>query len=232
MSTAVGTAPPSTRQSPSSSTSSGSDVDTSDGRRARRTRNRDAVIDALLALYDAGDLAPSADAIAERAGLSARSLFRYFDDGDDLARAAISRQQERLAPIFAVPVEVADTRARRVHAAVARRVQLLDAMGNVGKVARLRAPFQPAVAAELRRVRAAMRDLTAAALAPDLDALTAARAEGVLAAIDVACSYEAYELLREDLGRTRRRAASAMADSVLALLTVASPEPETARAAR
>ena len=51
-----------------------------DGRRARRDRNRVAVVDSLLALYAEGDLNPSTDAIALRAGLSPRSLFRYFDD--------------------------------------------------------------------------------------------------------------------------------------------------------
>ncbi|HRE00682.1 MAG TPA: TetR family transcriptional regulator, partial [Ilumatobacteraceae bacterium] len=62
-----------------------------DGRRGRRDRNRDAVVDALLTLYHDGVLEPSADAIAEQAGLSARSLFRYFDDLDDLQRAAVER---------------------------------------------------------------------------------------------------------------------------------------------
>ncbi|HQZ33105.1 MAG TPA: TetR family transcriptional regulator, partial [Ilumatobacteraceae bacterium] len=69
-----------------------------DGRHARRDRNRLAVVDAMLLLYAAGNLEPSSDEIAERAGLSPRSLFRYFDDLDDLVRVAISRQYERLLP--------------------------------------------------------------------------------------------------------------------------------------
>ena len=51
-----------------------------DGRRLRRALNREAVVDALLSLYDEGNLRPGTDRIAERAGISPRSLFRYFDD--------------------------------------------------------------------------------------------------------------------------------------------------------
>src|SRR3546814_12280183 len=73
---------------------------TTDGRSLRRDRNRMAVIDAVLALYDSGNLAPSSDNIAERAGTSVRSVFRYFDDVDDMLRAALGRQQERLEPLW------------------------------------------------------------------------------------------------------------------------------------
>ncbi|WP_195210332.1 TetR/AcrR family transcriptional regulator [Actinomarinicola tropica] len=171
-----------------------------DGRRARRSRNRETVIDALLTLHDEGDLAPSAEAIAARAGVSARSVWRYFDDVEDMARAAIARQQERLAPVVQRPIDVGGSRHERVRRAVAHRVDLVAAMGNVGKVARLRAPFNDAVAAELRRVRAELRHLLGAALRPDLAPLPRERAEMTLAAIDVALSYEAIELLRDDHG--------------------------------
>ena len=69
-----------------------------DGRRLRRALNREAVVDALLDLYSEGNLRPSTDEIAERAGISPRSLFRYFEDSDDLAGEAVSRQLERVMP--------------------------------------------------------------------------------------------------------------------------------------
>ena len=77
-----------------------------DGRRLRRERNRLAVVDALLDLYREGNLRPGTDEIATRAGLSPRSLFRYFDDVDDLTGAAVARQLARardLLPIAATP---------------------------------------------------------------------------------------------------------------------------------
>ena len=63
-----------------------------DGRRLRREANRQAVIDALVSLYADGHYLPSAAEVAERSGLSPRSVFRYFDDTDDLTRAAFRRR--------------------------------------------------------------------------------------------------------------------------------------------
>lgn len=195
-----------------------------DGRHARRSRNRDAVIDALLALHDEGDLAPSADAIAERAGVSSRSLWRYFDDVEDLARAAVGRQQERLAPVMGQAIDVGGSRDDRVRRAVEHRLAIVDAMGNVGKVARLRAPFNPAIAEELRRVRGEMRRLLGAALHPDLAPLPRHRLETTLAAIDVACSYEAVQLLREDHGMAEPAVEAMLVDAVHAHLDAASTD--------
>ncbi|HEY8057438.1 MAG TPA: hypothetical protein VID94_01740, partial [Acidimicrobiales bacterium] len=71
-----------------------------DGRRARREQNVDAVVDAMLDLLGEGRLTPGAAAVAERSGVSLRSVFRYFDDMDSLTERAIARQMERAAPLF------------------------------------------------------------------------------------------------------------------------------------
>ncbi len=63
--------------------------DSVDRRRLRTERGRQLVVDALLAYYDEGDPEPGAAKIAARAGVSERTVFRYFDDLDSLAAAAI-----------------------------------------------------------------------------------------------------------------------------------------------
>ncbi|MBV8463124.1 MAG: helix-turn-helix transcriptional regulator, partial [Acidimicrobiales bacterium] len=85
--------------SPSAFRLGGDAADETDGRRRRRLTNRGTVVDALLDLYREGNLRPSTDEIAERAGLSPRSLFRYFEDVDDLAGAAVNRAQLRALPV-------------------------------------------------------------------------------------------------------------------------------------
>jgi AcrR family transcriptional regulator len=194
-------------------------VTTDDGRRLRRQRNRDSVVDAVLELIRAGDLAPSAEQIADRAGLSARSLFRYFDDVDDLCRAAIARQHDAVDGVLGAAVDTSGTVDERAAAVVEHRVALFDAMGEVGRFARLRAPFQPLVAEQLAAVRRALRRRLAAAFAAEL----AARADGgrALAAADVLCSFESYRLLRDDQGLGRRDAAAAMAAGLVAVLAPA-----------
>jgi TetR/AcrR family transcriptional regulator of autoinduction and epiphytic fitness len=190
-----------------------------DGRRQRRARNRDAVVDALLAIVADGDLAPSAEAVAARAGLSSRSLFRYFDDVDDLCRAAIARQHARVATLLERPVPDDGAVAARARDVVTHRVELFDAMGDVGRLARLRAPFQPLIAAGLTDVRRLLRQRLAAALAPEIEPPGASIA--VLDAADVLCSFEAYRLLRDDLGRSRDEAIDVMAAGILALVAPA-----------
>ena len=59
-----------------------------DGRRARRHRSRDLAVDALLDLLDEGVVRPTAQQVAERSGVSLRSIFRIFDDVESLNAAA------------------------------------------------------------------------------------------------------------------------------------------------
>ena len=195
------------------------EIATGDGRRARRTRNRDAVVEALLGLYEVGNLEPSAVEIAAAAGLSPRSLFRYFDDVDDLCRAAVTRRLELVAELLDRRIDPSGRAVSRITDVVDARIELFDAMGPAAVVARLRAPFQPELAAQLAEVRRTLRRQMRHALRPELEAL-GERAAATLAMLDVLCSFEAYQLLRHDqkFGRTRARAA--LVDAVTTQLGV------------
>ncbi|MEO6124784.1 MAG: TetR/AcrR family transcriptional regulator [Ilumatobacteraceae bacterium] len=190
-----------------------------DGRRERRDRNRDAVVDAMLSLYRDGRLAPSSDEIAERAGLSPRSLFRYFDDIDDLVRSAIDRHLERVRPTWLLKIDPSDSVEQRIRSLVAQRLKMFDAMSFVGVISRIRAPFQPIVAEQLTEIRAFLRNQLRELLAPELERLDAPAAANVLSAVDVLCSFEGYQLLRLDQGFGRARAGAVMTDALTRLLS-------------
>ncbi len=66
-------------------------IDRVDGRVERRERNRAAVVDAMVSLLDEGVLDVTLERAAERAGVSVRSVFRYFDGVDDLRRQTTAR---------------------------------------------------------------------------------------------------------------------------------------------
>lgn len=189
-----------------------------DGRRERRDRNREAVVDAMLALYRDGQLAPSSDEIAERAGLSPRSLFRYFDDIDDLVRSAIDRHLERVRPTWLLKMNLDEPLERRIKDLVAQRLKMFDAMSFVGVISRIRAPFQPIVAEQLTEIRAFLRRQLSELLSPELDRLDPATAANVLGAIDVLCSFEGYQLLRLDQGFGRARVGAVMNGAITRLL--------------
>ena len=56
----------------------------SDGRRQRSERSQTAIIEAALSLMNEGTLVPTAQQIADRAGVGIRSFFRHFADMDTL----------------------------------------------------------------------------------------------------------------------------------------------------
>ena len=170
-----------------------------DGRHARRERNRLAVVDAMLALYNDGNYQPSSDEIAARAGLSARSLFRYFDDIDDLVRVVISRQFERVRALAIIDLATDSPTAARVDRLVASRLGTYATIATVGKVSRARALTQPLIAAQLAQARAMWRAQIAALFAPEL--ANAADGASVLHALDALTSFEAVAYLREQGAR-------------------------------
>ena len=91
-----------------------------DGRRARAERNRDAVVEAILDLLCEGVQHPTAEAIAERSGVSVRSVFRHFDDLESLHAAAVDRHSERIRDLF-VPPPSTGSLASRIDGLAARR---------------------------------------------------------------------------------------------------------------
>lgn len=197
-----------------------------DGRRLRRERNRQAVVDALLDLYQDGNLDPSTAEVAERAGLSPRSVFRYFDDADDLTRAAVEGQLERAAPLVPLTLPAETPLEVSVEALVEQRFDLFDAVAPAATVARLRSPFQPVLAAKLRHNRSYLRDQVRVLFEPELSRMEPECAAETVAACDVVTSFEAHQLLLHDQGLPPKRARRVMALSLRAILGAAATDPE------
>jgi AcrR family transcriptional regulator len=181
-----------------------------DGRRLRREQNREAVLDAMVELFEEGNLTPTTGEVAERAGLSPRSLFRYFDDIDDLNRAAIDRQLHEAGPLLDPDVMPDASLHERIDALVATRVRLWDAIAPAARAARALAHRRSIVATQLHDGRAYMRHQLEG-LFPDAPA-------GLLPAVDALCSFESYELLRYDRRMSRAATADALTAGLHALL--------------
>ena len=94
-------------------------VQSSDGRRQRSERSQTAIIEAALALMDEGALVPTAQQIADRAGVGIRSFFRHFADMDSLFLAA----DEMLISSYEALFEV-DNRAGTLSERVVRAIAL------------------------------------------------------------------------------------------------------------
>ena len=75
---------------------------TSDGRRQRSERSQVSIIEAALALINEEKQVPTAQQIADRAGVSIRSFFRHFADMDALFLSADEMLGASYATLFAV----------------------------------------------------------------------------------------------------------------------------------
>ena len=78
----------------------------SDGRRERSLASRRKILEAMVDLVAAGDPNPSAAAVAEKAGVGLRSVFRHFQDKDSILREIDDRLVEVYQPILSAPYEV------------------------------------------------------------------------------------------------------------------------------
>jgi AcrR family transcriptional regulator len=188
-----------------------------DGRARRAARSREAIVAALLELVGEGVLQPTAQQVAERAGVGLRSVFRHFDDMDGLFAAMDARLRTDALPLVrAEPVE--GSLRRRVRELARRRGQLFERIApykRAATVQRWRSDF-------LRGRHAILvRDLRADVLR-SLPELRRARWERI-EAIDLVASFEAWDRLRTDQRLTRERAEAALALAVLALLEAPSP---------
>ena len=55
-----------------------------DGRLQRSVRSRQIILDAIVSLVEEGNLVPTAQQVARRAGVGLRTVFRHFDDMEAL----------------------------------------------------------------------------------------------------------------------------------------------------
>lgn len=169
-------------------------TETVDGRSARSQRTRDSVVDAVLALVADGNSRPTAREIAERAGISVRSVYVHFDDLDDLFRAAAGRHFESLSDLL-VPIDASLPVPERVTACVDQRVRVHERSGAVRRAAEQWAPQSPALAEVLRQGRVVGR--------LDLERLFGPVLEGrsdhdvALSALDAVLGAETWDGLRE-----------------------------------
>lgn len=172
-----------------------------DGRRARRERNRAAVIDAVFELVREGQVPPPVEDVAARAEVSVSSVFRYFDDLDDMHAQTVARYFERYDPLFEVPARPDGDVQARIEALVDARLDLYEAVAPIARWARVQAATQPTIAETLRDTRRRLARQVRAHLEPDLGE----RADGdeLAAAADALTSFESWDLLRGAHGRSR-----------------------------
>lgn len=170
-----------------------------DGRRLRYERNRQRIIEAMKELVRGGDMSPSAEAVADRAGVGMRSVFRHFEDMESLYRQMRVAIMRDIHPLIEEPFSSPDWRAQ-LDELVDRKIQLFEEgmmYYMAGKIHMhnstvARADHEKSVAVERKALRKVLPD----SLRKDRDRFEA---------LDLALSFDSWVRLRQEQGLSIRR---------------------------
>ena len=182
-----------------------------DGRSARAARTRDAVVDALLSLLDDGNLRPTAREVAQRAGVSLRSVYVHFDDLDDLFTAAAHQHFERVRGLIERipdhgPLEV------RLDLFTRQRARIHEASAQVRRAAVLQEPFSNALAEVLALARTLSRAEIELVFADEIGRRAGDDRTRAVVELDLLSSASTWETLRVQYDRSADEAREIVAD--------------------
>ena len=190
---------------------------TRDGRTVRAERTRQALVDALLALLYEGQLQPTAERIAARAGVSERSLFQHFADREALYQAVAVQQYERIVPTLD-PIDVSLPLSERIEAFVSQRARLLETVTPVRRAALLLEPESEVVSGWLQNTRRQKAREVERVFRAELETVEQRERGVVLAALVAASAWTAWEGLRAHQRLSEDRSRAAMRTMLAALL--------------
>jgi TetR/AcrR family transcriptional regulator, regulator of autoinduction and epiphytic fitness len=190
-----------------------------DGRTARAERTRNAIVEAHLALIGEGDLKPTGERIAERAGVSLRALWANFKDMEALFAASGARLSERQDAEYR-PINPDLPLPRRIEEFCRQRARILELIAPSARAAQLLEPFSAQLrsnrAQNIARVQREIREL----FGQELDAAGAAR-EQLYHSLTVASTWAAWSMMRDELHLGVDEATGVMVRTVTALLATA-----------
>jgi AcrR family transcriptional regulator len=185
---------------------------TSDGRRRRGEDNRARIVAAMLEIIHSGEVAPSAEQVAQRADVGLRTVFRHFQDMDSLYREMSAVIVKELHAAAETPFRSQDWRERVVEL-IARRSWAFEKVGpflRASAVFRYRSKFLDADNADFAgRLRAILK----AQLPPEV-----ARDQLKVEVLDLLLGFEAWSRLRREQGLTPKRAREVLEAAVRRLL--------------
>lgn len=199
-----------------------------DGRAARALRTREAIVDACIALVDEGDLKPTTPRIAERAGVSVRSVFQHFEGLEQLFAAVADRIVDRVSQVIA-PIDRSLPLGRRIQECTAQRAVLLEAITPIRRAAAVHGPFSVEITSRVRDGHLFLRLLTSQIFESELATLRPAAAEELLDMLDTAFGWPAWETLRMLNGRSVEQAKGTVEQMAIAAFRSAGFEVEDTR---
>lgn len=170
-----------------------------DGRAARSHRSRRAIVDAMRALHAEGDVRPTAPRVAERAGVSLRTVWQQFADMETLLVEAIRRDQEVLRSLTE-RIGPDQPLAARIAQFTGQRSRILEHMTPTWRAARLQEPFSAQLQQNKTLMLAKSQRELEAVFRPELVTLEDQLRRPLLRSLQAISIWSFWESLRTELG--------------------------------
>lgn len=188
-----------------------------DGRSARAERTRRAVIEAHIALIRGGELKPTGAQIAQRAGVSLRSLWGHFGDLETLFAATGAELYRRLMDAYE-PVDPALSLDERLDAYCRLRAEMLEYIAPFARSSEIRAPFSRELQHNRLRYLERAKFEIRALFCTELDGLDSAVCRQIENSIGIATTWPMWVSLRDVLRLSVPESVEVMKRAVGALL--------------
>ena len=183
-----------------------------DGRRQRSDESRRRIVDAMLEFAREGNAQPSAEAVAERAGVGRRTVFRLFNDMESLYREMHAAMMARIEDIKAIQIK-GDTTEERLAWIIERRVRLYEEIMPIKTAAdtqRRNSPFlQEAHEQMVQLLRQMLQFLAPKEVKDDADKFEA---------LDAVMSLDTWRRLRQDQKLSVKNARRVWEKMVIAII--------------
>lgn len=189
--------------------------DVVDGRVQRSIRSRQRILDALVELVEEGELQPTGQQVADRAGVGLRTVFRHFEDMETLYSELRERIERELRPQIENPPVAGsfDVRLRGFARARAKAFERITMFQRSERIQRWHSPV-------LRDAHASFLREEKSQLLASFPELSDAPAE-LRHAIEVVSGFEFWDLLRSDQGIGAARAEDSLRETLRTLLLAA-----------
>jgi AcrR family transcriptional regulator len=194
-----------------------------DGRKARGLRTRDAIVTALLELAEEGDVGPSAQQIAARAGVSVRSVYQHLSDVEGLYAEAAARAAEAVRAM-ANEIDPSWPLTRRIEEFTLNRAVSLEKARPITRAGLVTEATSPVVRESRQKMNEWQRERIAHIFAGELEGIPEPVATGLVAAIDSLSCADMWVHWRS-IGYNPQEAHQIMQVGVAAILAGARPSP-------
>ena len=179
-----------------------------DGRRLRSIDSRARIVKAMLELIAEGVMAPGAEAVATRAEVGLRTVFRHFKDMESLYREMSDVMESEVSAFSKTPFKSTDWREKLVEL-VDRRAYAFERIAPFKRASDIHRYKSEFLDADNSKLVVALRRILQREMPPEIlaDATT-------FEALDLLLSFETWSRLRREQGLSVKRAREVLANAV------------------